>query len=182
MAFVRKTKKLNQVKIAEGFEELSEPEDLIKLASDNGIETNPLNISELAQCLGVIVRFEPMDDEESGSLKKDKKTGGWIMTVNSLHHPHRQRFTMAHEIAHRIRHAANSESFSDTTFFRNGETNWMEIEANKFAAALLMPEKDFNYYVESRSSKVEDLAKFFQVSSMAVRIRAKVLGYEGHNL
>ena len=180
MAFVRKSERKAET-FAE-FEELSEPEHLIKLAEVRGLETAPLNVSELARHLGISVRYEPMQDEESGSLKKEKKTGIWVMTVNSLHHPHRQRFTIAHEIAHRIRHAANSDHFEDTTFFRNGETNWMEAEANTFAAALLMPKIAFDDFINNVSSKVEDVAMHFQVSSHAVRIRAKVLGYDGHNL
>ncbi len=180
MAFVRNSSRKTQA-TAE-FEDLSTPEHLVALAEDKGIETDPVNVTELAKLLGIIVRYEPMQDEESGSLKKEKKTGVWIMTVNSLHHPHRQRFTIAHEIAHRIRHAANSDCFEDKTFFRNSETNWMEAEANNFAAALLMPNKAFNNFVENESSKVEDIAMYFKVSSHAVRIRAKVLGYDGHNL
>lgn len=180
MAFVRKSGRKNQV-VTE-FEDLSTPEHLISLAQDKGLETDPVNITELARHLGIVVRYEPMQDEESGSLKKEKKTGNWIMTVNSLHHPHRQRFTIAHEIAHRIRHAANSDSFEDTTFFRNGDSNWMEAEANAFAAALLMPKVAFESFIANVSSKVEDVAMHFQVSSHAVRIRAKVLGYDGHNL
>lgn len=180
MAFVRRTDRKDQV-TAE-FEDLSTPEHLIILAKSKNLETEPVNVSELARHLGIAVRYEPMQGEESGSLKKDKKTGKWIMTVNSLHHPHRQRFTIAHEIAHRIRHAANSDSFEDTTFFRNGETNWMESEANDFAASLLMPKDAFEKFIADVSSKVEDVAMHFQVSSHAVRIRAKVLGYDGHNL
>ncbi len=180
MAFVRKTDR--KTKVTTEFEDLSTPEHLIALAVEKGLETNPVNISELAKHLGIFVRYEPMQDEESGSLKKEKKTGNWIMTVNSLHHPHRQRFTIAHEIAHCIRHAANSDCFEDTTFFRNGESNWMEVEANTFAASLLMPKDAFDNFIENVSSKVEDIAMHFQVSSHAVRIRAKVLGYDGHNL
>ncbi|MBF4438236.1 ImmA/IrrE family metallo-endopeptidase, partial [Vibrio anguillarum] len=141
MAFVRKAARKTQATTE--FEELSTPEHLIALAEDKGVDTDPINVSELARQLGIMVRYEPMQDEESGSLKKEKKSGNWVMTVNSLHHPHRQRFTIAHEIAHRIRHAASSDSFEDTTFFRNGETNWMEAEANDFAASLLMPKEAF---------------------------------------
>jgi Zn-dependent peptidase ImmA (M78 family) len=180
MAFVRKAARKTQATTE--FEELSTPEHLIALAEDKGVDTDPINVSELARQLGIMVRYEPMQDEESGSLKKEKKSGNWVMTVNSLHHPHRQRFTIAHEIAHRIRHAANSDCFEDTTFFRNGETNWMEAEANDFAASLLMPKEAFDNFVTNVSSKVEDVAMHFQVSSHAVRIRAKVLGYDGHNL
>jgi|TARA_R110000796_G_scaffold118005_1_gene231278 predicted transcriptional regulator len=180
VAFIRKGM-VKERKLPE-FEELSTPEDLIKLAESKGLDTNPINISELAQELGVTVRFEPLEDEVSGSLVKEKRSGAWVMTVNSLHHPHRQRFTIAHELAHRICHAANSDNFEDKTFFRNGDSNWMEAEANQFAAALLMPENSFVNYIDNVSAKVEDLANYFQVSSMAVRVRARVLGYEGHNL
>ena len=180
MAFVRK--EVKRVQVNTEFEDLSAPEHLIALAEQKGVDTDPLNVSELAKVLGIIVRYEPMDSETSGSLKKEKKTGKWIMKVNSLHHPHRQRFTIAHEIAHRIRHAANSDDFQDTTFFRNGDSNWMEAEANNFAATLLMPKDSFENYIANQSSKVEDIAMHFQVSSHAVRIRAKALGYDGHNL
>lgn len=180
MAFVRK--KAKEQRVSTDFETLSTPEDVVSLARDKGIDTSPLNVTELSRALGITIRFEPLPDDDSGMLFKDKKTGGWIMRVNSLHHPHRQRFTIAHEIAHRIRHAANQDVFEDKAFFRNGETNWMEAEANTFAAAILMPENEFNRAIQSGLTKVEDLAGFFQVSSMAVRIRAKVLGYEGHNL
>jgi len=122
-----------------------------------------------------------MTGEESGSLRKDKN-GKWIMTINSLHHPHRQRFTIAHELGHYIKHTILKENFVDTTFFRNEESNPMEHEANKFAAELLMPKAPFEAYIKNISKQVEDLAKHFQVSSMAIRIRAKQLGYEGHNL
>nr|WP_290981190.1 ImmA/IrrE family metallo-endopeptidase [Halomonas sp.] len=180
MAFVKRSEMKN--KSLPEFENLTTPEDLIKLAETRGLETNPVNVSQVANELGISLRFEPMSNDDSGSLKKDRKTGVWVMTVNSLHHPHRQRFTIAHEIAHRVRHAANSDTFEDKTFFRNGDSNWMETEANQFAAALLMPEAIFSEYIENVSDVVEDVAAHFHVSSMAVRIRAKVLGYEGHNL
>ncbi len=180
MAFVRKQNK--EKRKPSDFEELATPDDVIKLAEKKGIQTNPLNVAELTAELGISIRFEPMHDDDSGMLYKDKKSGKWVMKVNSLHHPHRQRFTIAHEIGHRIRHAANKDEFIDKAFFRNGESNWMETEANAFAAELLMPKAAFIAAVESGLTKVEDIAQRFQVSSMAVRIRAKSLGYQGHNL
>jgi len=157
------------------------PEELLSFASNNGISIEPLDVTSLTQKLGISMRMEPMIGEESGSLKKDK-FGKWIMTINSLHHPHRQRFTIAHELGHYIKHTILTENFIDTTFFRNEESNQMEHEANKFAAELLMPQVLFEKYITEVSKQVEDVAKYFQVSSMAVRIRAKQLGYEGHNL
>lgn len=180
MAFIKKTSRVQRIPAE--FEDLRTPKDLIEMAKSRGLEIEPLDIAGLTIALGIKTRYEPMPDDDSGSLVKDKKTGDWIMTVNSLHHPHRQRFTIAHEIGHRIKHSALSDDFKDKTFFRNGESNRIEAEANKFAAELLMPEELFVDFVGRVSGKVEDIASHFQVSSMAVRVRAKSLGYDGHNL
>lgn len=85
------------------------------------------------------------------------------MIINSLHHPHRQRFTIAHEIGHRVKHTRELSSFEDKTFFRNGDSNLIEIQANKFAAELLMPSDAFSYHIEKISSKVEDIAEHFRI-------------------
>lgn len=155
--------------------------ELIVFAKQNNVETNPLDVSRLTTLLGITLRLEPMKGEESGSLKQEK-SGLWVMTINSLHHPHRQRFTIAHELGHFIRHTINITSFTDTVFFRNGESNNMEVEANRFAAELLMPDDEFINFIENGSNQVSDIASHFQVSSMAVRIRAQQLGFSGHNL
>ncbi|WP_312120167.1 ImmA/IrrE family metallo-endopeptidase [Kosakonia cowanii] len=181
MAFIRKKKPdVNKIELNELG--ISSPDELLFFAESNNVNLNPLDVSKLTSLLGIIMRHEPMKGEDSGCLKKDKKTGEWIMTVNSLHHPNRQRFTIAHELGHFIKHSTQFDFFEDKIFFRNGETNLFEIEANKFAAELLMPELEFRKFVKDNSTLVSDIADFFHVSSMAVRIRAKQLGFEGHNL
>ncbi|ANS43745.1 ImmA/IrrE family metallo-endopeptidase [Serratia inhibens] len=181
MAFIR-AKKPDVIKIELNELGISSPDELLKFAERNHVNLNPLDVSRLTTLLGVIMRHEPLKGEDSGSLKKDKKTGEWVMTVNSLHHPNRQRFTIAHELGHFIKHSSQIDFFEDKVFFRNGETNDFEIEANKFAAELLMPELAFRDFIENSSKLVSDIADFFHVSSMAVRVRAKQLGFEGHNL
>lgn len=180
MAFIKRKPKENRLPTE--FENLSTATEVVQFAQGQGIKTSPLDVSALTRLLGIKMRFEPMDGEDSGSLVKDKKSGEWVMKVNSLHHCNRQRFTIAHELGHYIKHSMQSESFQDKTFFRNGETNRLEIEANQFAAELLMPADYYHDFIKHTSQKVEDLAEHFQVSSMAVRIRAKQLGYEGHNV
>ncbi|CCV52142.1 ImmA/IrrE family metallo-endopeptidase [Yersinia enterocolitica] len=180
MAFIRKKPKEAKNHSAD-IERLVTPSELLNFAKNNNICLEPIDVSALTQLLGIIMRLEPMPGDESGSLKKDK-TGAWIMTVNSLHHPHRQRFTIAHEIGHYIKHTMLSNSFEDKVFFRNGEMNNMETEANRFAAELLMPEHEFHQFIGNGSQTVTEIADYFHVSSMAVRIRAQQLGYDGHNL
>lgn len=181
MAFIR-NKKPAALSNESNHLEITGPDELLKFAQAKGIQLNPLDVSRLTQSLGIIMRMQPMQGDESGSLKKDKKTGEWIITVNSLHHPNRQRFTIAHELGHYIKHSGLNDTFEDKVFFRNGETNNLEIEANRFAAELLMPEILFRNYTSTTSSDISDIANEFGVSSMAVRVRAKQLGYSGHNL
>src|SRR5262249_22745239 len=75
------------------------PEALAQeLLDELGITTIPVPLEEIAKHLGAQLRFSPLDEELSGMafIKDDVP----IIGVNALHHPNRQRFTIAHEIAH----------------------------------------------------------------------------------
>ncbi len=180
MAFIKRAVRVNNSPVH--IDGIDTPDALIELARSNNIETSPLDLNKLSNLLGVTVRFVPMDDDDSGCLNKDKQTGTWVMQVNSLHHPNRQRFTMAHELGHFVKHSMINSDFADKTFFRNGETNHIEKEANFFAGELLMPEGEFIRFVKEVSGTVEDISNHFHVSTLAVRVRAKQLGFTGHNL
>lgn len=156
------------------------PAEIIEKAKLDGVQTEPLDLESLASKLGVRVVTRPMEDQFSGHLSL--KNGAWEIVVNSLHHWRRQRFTLAHELGHFFLHRWQCQDFTDTVFFRNDEISPMEAEANQFAAELLMPEEEFKRYLDEVSSKVEDLAEYFGVSALAVRVRAKRLGYQGHGL
>lgn len=153
------------------------PDSLLVFAQKHGIKLEPLDVASLAEKMGVNIRYEPLEDNISGSLKKDRATKKWIITVNSLHHPHRQRFTIAHELAHYCLDSASKDDFTDKIFFRDGCLSKVEKIANRYAAELLMPESAFKCQVKI-SPRVEDIARYFQVSSAAVVFRASELGYK----
>lgn len=181
MAFIRK--KTQEKKAPSSTDtSMKTPEQLLQFAQKNNIDLYPLDVSRLTILLGIKMRLEPLKGEDSGCLYKDNKSQEWIMLVNSLHHPNRQRFTIAHEIAHYLMHSKQLDFFKDEVFFRNGESNIIEIEANRFAAELLMPSEAFSIFIKQKSTLVADIANYFGVSAMAVRIRAQQLGYQGHNL
>ena len=92
------------------------PQDLLDFAKSKTIQTNPLDIVALLESLGIDVRYEPLENGISGMLIKNETTNKWIIYVNSLHHPHRQRFTLAHELAHYCRHTPIVEKFVDKIF------------------------------------------------------------------
>ena len=156
---------------------LDNAEDLLNLARQNNIKTAPLDIEALIKLLGVEMRKEDnLESDVSGKLTRENDT--WICIVNANHHPTRQRFTMAHELAHYVLHRNEQTEFVDHTYFRAVDNaNPMEFEANAFAGSLLMPKMDFKHFIINTSTDVEKLAEHFGVSPIAVRVRAKQLGF-----
>jgi Zn-dependent peptidase ImmA (M78 family) len=156
------------------------PDQVIEFCNANDISIKPLDIKKLIKHLGISLKKKPLRDNISGFLKK--MDGSWEITINSLHHPRRQRFTMAHELAHYILHSSNQVEFVDEVLFRADAKNVMEWEANSFAGELLIPEVELKSSIASGVRRVEDIAAHFGVSAMAVRVRARELGLQGHNL
>lgn len=88
----------------------------------------------------------------------------------------KKRFIMAHELGHFQLHQAKfpAVSCSDSDFSEWGKSKPLEVEANYFAAELLMPEHIFKRKTEGKElSKflIESLSKEFQTSLTATSIR-----------
>jgi Zn-dependent peptidase ImmA (M78 family) len=111
-----------------------------------------------------------------------------IIGVNALHHPNRQRFTISHECGHLVLHRdqLDSEVHVDKSFpvlLRSGlssqGTNKIEIEANRFAAELLVPSALLDQALTDTPSDIEDdapleaLARKFRVSKQTLEYRLK---------
>ncbi|SFR39397.1 protein of unknown function [Marinobacter gudaonensis] len=175
----RRLSKTNLSHLTSGGHRLA-ADKLLEAAKNQGIQTVPLDVERLAGSFGVKVKVVPMKDEVSGHLSLND--GQWEIAVNALHHPKRQRFTLAHELGHYVLHRWQCQKFEDTKLFRNNETNPMEAEANRYAADLLMPEPEFRNYINTVSKNINDIADYFDVSAYAVRVRAKNLGFSGHGL
>ena len=123
----------------------------------------PIPIEEVAKSLGAQVRRSPLDEELSGMIYVRKGTP--IIGVNSRHHPNRQRFTIAHEIAHLILHRDSivDQIHVDRKFpvlMRDANsatgTERMEIEANRFAAELLMPTFLLSEVLKTKGFDIDD--------------------------
>lgn len=158
------------------------PEKLIKFAELQGLKIIPLNVEGVAEKFGIHVEYISMEEDISGILEKDEDGNKWIMRVNKNHHPNRQRYTIAHELGHFCLHKHLTHFFEDHIFFRGTESSKEEWQANDFASSILMPEQLLRDKVRSGIRNVEDLAKKFEVSTLALRIRAKNLGMSGHGL
>ena len=86
----------------------------------------------------------------------------------------RQRFTIAHEIGHAVLH--KGKNLVDYRMNIDTPRDLCEIEANNFAAELLMPAEFFGPVWESRDEDVQRVATHFGVSTDAARFRAINLG------
>jgi Zn-dependent peptidase ImmA (M78 family) len=164
-----------------------------KLLDELNITTIPVPVERIAKLLGAQIRFSPLDDELSGMIFV--KDGKPIIGVNSLHHPHRQRFTIAHEIGHLCMHREHitnavhvDKRFAVSALRRDGAsaagTERLEIDANQFGAALLIPAK-FLYLVlaETRNdiddeSALANCAKKFKISKATLEYRIRNLSPE----
>ena len=154
------------------------------LLEEAGITAAPVPVERIAKGLDAQLRFSPLDDELSGMIYV--KEGVPIIGVNALHHPNRQRFTIAHEIGHLVLHRAEitKEIHVDKEFpmlmrdaaSSTGEQQ-MEVEANLFASVILMPADFLARPLGDRPFDIDDenavsaLAKEYKVSASAMRFR-----------
>lgn len=157
-----------------------------------GITEPPIPVEAIAKLCDADVRFAPFDGDKgdvSGMLYKDGARS--IIGVNALHAKTRQRFTIAHELGHLCLHSA-TKLHLDRDFrvaWRNEKssqaTDISEIEANEFAAELLMPavmlERDLHgHRVDYEDDEqVSKLANRYRVSLQAMVIRLTNLGLIG---
>lgn len=152
-----------------------------RILGEHGIKAPPVPVERIIKAHNLILEFSPLEDEISGMAYI--KDGVGIIGINSLHHPNRQRFSMAHELGHHILHADDLRKavHVDKAIFRNQEsskaTDPLEIAANAFAAELLVPREMLAGMVGTASidleddTKVEPLAKRFRVSASMMRLR-----------
>ncbi len=114
-----------------------------ELLRQGKVTAAPVDVKHLAEdVLGATVRLEPFDGELSGMVHRGRD-GQAVIGVNCNHHDVRQRFTIAHELGHLLLHAHEDLHVDEGIWLRNGRSSRAEdepeIEANQFAAELLMP-------------------------------------------
>lgn len=137
----------------------------------------PVKVGSLAQDLGLSVLISDLPTGISGKLSREKQGDGqWTIRVNRHEHKNRQRFTIAHEIAHFLLHKDQiknslSAELTDDTFYRSGLPERREWEANKLAAEILMPWSLIRSLTEAGKKTPSELANSLEVSEAAVSIR-----------
>jgi len=118
-------------------EKYKEEIEELTLSTENGFF---INVKEICRIIKININeniFEAdIDLNDSGSFNDD----AWEITINSIEPLNRQRFTIAHELGHALlKHKGVSFRTKEMKKYKNIIKRMEEVEANKFAASLLMP-------------------------------------------
>lgn len=162
------------------------------LLEKHGVDEAPVPVEVIARREGLQIISSPFGGDVSGALLRSGDVAG--IAVNASQSPVRRRFTIAHELAHYLLDHRPDEDHIDWEFtvLRRDEltsrgTDMREIEANAFAANLLMP-KDFlqadllpflnrNGVLDLNDKDRLLLAKKYSVSEIAMTYRLVNLGF-----
>ena len=153
------------------------------------IHEPPVPVRNLARGCGArIVQVSGEDGGIDGFLYREGSTV--VIGVNRDHAAVRRRFTIAHELGHLLLHERQDQVHVDRGFrvrLRSGVssegTDRDEMEANRFAAELLMPIDFLRTDLKRMEFDLADgedlrgLAKRYGVSTQAFAIRLNGLGY-----
>ncbi len=140
----------------------------------------PVKLGALARELSVGgIKVSSMRPGTSGQIMKEGDQ--YVIRVNRHEARERQRFTIAHELAHYLLHRdvidSSPEGIKDNVLYRSGAPERLECEANRLAADLVMPMDSIEQRLtESFGGRVTDatiesLAAMFGVSKAAMEIR-----------
>lgn len=141
----------------------------------------PVNIEGIIRSLGIeLDKKAELDDGISGQIER-LSTGAYKISVNKNDHYFRQRFTMAHELAHFLFHRSligdgvdDNKAYRSTSqgrFFNTNITDKHETQANQFAASVLMPESLVRKLRNELGGDLDKLSTTLQASKQAISIR-----------
>jgi Zn-dependent peptidase ImmA (M78 family) len=154
---------------------------------------SPIDVLALAGYLGIAIREEALEDDTLSGFLRIESNGESLIIINRNHPPARKRFTVAHELGHFRLHSGDQIHVDDvasatTVHFRDSDASkaikLKEIEANQFAAELLMPTDEIQSFMADKQRSgmdieicIEELAKKYLVSIPAMTIKIGACGH-----
>lgn len=142
----------------------------------------PVDVESLVKQQGVQIVYEAGSEALSGMLIVDGD--GAFVVVNSNDVDKRQRFTLAHELAHFVLHRPEGMAVFHRDEKTSQGTDRVEMDANAFAAELLMPEvavkaeaskRTLDLVTDEGLRNIKAMAKRFGVSEQAMSFRLQNL-------
>ena len=147
---------------------------------DGFLEEHPVKLGALANRLGVKVLLSTLPRGTSGYIGQEN--GEFLIRINRHEAKHRQRFTLAHELAHFLLHRDRiivEGGWSENILLRSGQPASIEYEANRLASDLVIPSTQLlkataDYSGPMTREIIEDLARRFGVSTAAMEIKLQM--------
>lgn len=138
-------------------------------------------VEDIAASLGIRVISQHYPDPSVSGFYI-RRGSERVIGVNLSHAIARRRFTIAHELGHVLLLAHDDLHVDGTLILRDATSSQgsdrREIEANAFAAELLMPVEMLRRYIQGRGGidlnndrEVANMARTFGVSGQALLIR-----------
>jgi Zn-dependent peptidase ImmA (M78 family) len=167
-----------------------------KLLEKYSVTKPAVPIEVIASGEGAAIARNHFDGPQSGFALRSA-SGEWVIGVNTTTSARRQRFTIAHELGHLLLHEGDLilDYYIRTHFkgdevrvnFRDAEsslaTNSQEIEANRFAAEILMP-RDLVFDEARNVLQAEPLSRDELIKKLAAtfNVSPEAMGYRLVNL
>lgn len=138
----------------------------------------PVPVGGIARELGIEVKVSALGPGKSGMIQRSGNS--YIIKLNRFESPERQRFTLAHELAHFLLHRdiidASPDGITDNVLYRSGAPDVVEYEANALAADILMPREQVKSKLAAIGGRISDAAisacaDYFRVSKGAMEVR-----------
>ncbi len=134
-----------------------------RLLDECGLSSPPVKISHIIKHLDIFVDKGLTDFLESNKISAFIDLEDKIIEYNDRHPTVRKRFSIAHEVGHLVLgHSVKSDIFSYSS------RDPVEVEANIFAAELLMPFKWLKEDLKGYGVKIDELAYKYWVSKEAM--------------
>jgi Zn-dependent peptidase ImmA (M78 family) len=161
------------------------------LLDQYAISAPPVDVNKIAEEMGIKIKEGDLGEISGLVFTKGTQV---IIGVNEKDSPKRKRFTIAHELGHHYLHSQNP-LYVDKVFavrlrdhISSEAVSSEEIEANAFAAELLMPSRMIlqdigaeaniiDYENGGIDSITDSLAARYKVSNQAMTIRLMNLGF-----
>ncbi len=145
---------------------------------DRYMQQVPVKVGALANELGLPVVRSALPAQIAGLIEpNDQAPSRFHIKVNRYDQKERQRFTVAHEIAHFLLHRDYIDAgIVDNVMYRSKLSDSKEVEANKLAAEMIMPAAAIRQNLRNLGRSADaayslELAKEYEVSPSAMRVR-----------
>ena len=164
-------------------------QDIISLFDIQIPITNMIDV--VTKLGGIVIESDEIGLYSDGYIEKNLSKSiqsdyNFTIVIPSNQSDNRQNFTIAHELGHLFLHMGyyiDEElwlSDNNMSFNRMGHSE-TELQANEFAAALLMPKKEYKKILDKNTvgntAYTSKIAEYFHVSVDAASNRGKWLGY-----